>query len=338
MHALTYGSPWNISLEEKPDPPTPVGDQVLVRLRASGICGTDIGIISGQYPAEPSVTLGHESSGEVKAIGAEVRALRIGDRVVIDPTYFCSHCYMCRTGRPNHCTHKAGTETGVTRDGTFSPYYTTQERFLYKIADDVSFEAAALSEPLSCALTGVGVLRTRPDLRTVVLGAGPMGILYTHALRTRAISGAVVELSAPRLALARQAIPRGWVCSETVPEGRFDLVVDTTGVLCGEVFPRLERGGQFLAVGLRQYTFPIDMRRVADESLTIVGSIDSLDNSFATAAHLINSKAIPAESIVTHRLDLSKYVEGFGLLGCDLTRKRHDNCASAIKVVLRPGQ
>ena len=344
MEALVYRSPWRVSLEERPTPGEPMGNEVLVEVKSTGICGTDIGIVAGQYFAESSVILGHESSGKVATVGPDVRSLHPGDRVVIDPTYYCGFCRSCRTGRPNHCEHKTSTETGVSRDGTFAKYYKTEERFLYPLANDVSFEAATLTEPLSCALTGVDQLRTRPDMRTVVLGAGPMGIIYTHALSTRSIGGTLVEISAARRKLAQRAAPSQWFCCESIVEavvrispedGKFDLIVDTTGVLSGESFPLLARGGQFLAVGLRAHTCSVDMGRVADESLSIVGSIDSL-GTFAAANHLINSKAIPAESIVTHRLALSDFVEGFGLLGCDIQRQKRSNSACAIKTVLCP--
>ena len=214
---------------------------------------------------------------------------------------------------------------------------------MYGIDDEVSFEAATLTEPLSCALTGVAQLRTRPELSAIVLGSGPMGILYTHALRTRGIDGCLVEISAARRALAADAAARGWVACASIGEavqsvsrnGTVDIVVDTTGVLSDEAIPLLARGGQFLAVGLRRHTAAIDMRRVADESLSIVGSIDSI-GTFATAVHLINKDAVNAEAIVTHRLELEDFRRAFELLGCDIHNQRKSNAATAIKAVLCP--
>lgn len=344
MEALVYRGPWQISCEDKPAPGDPIHNEVLVRVRATGICGTDVGIASGQYAAVHNIVLGHESSGEVVATGPDVSSLRPGQRVVIDPTYYCSLCRMCRTGRQNHCERKIGTETGVSRNGTFATYYKTEDRFLYPIADGIGFEAATLTEPLSCALTGVDQLRTRPDLRTVVLGAGPIGIVYAHALRSRSIGGALVEISAARRSLAGHVLPPEWSCANSIPEaaervspdtGMLDLVVDTTGVLGAESIPLLARGGQFLAVGLRQFACNLDMRRVADESLSIQGSIDSL-GTFAAAAHLINTGAVPAEFIVTHTLALEEFIDGFALLGCNIRKQQRNNHAQALKTVLRP--
>lgn len=129
MLALVYKSAWDVALEERPVPEIKKDNDVLVRIRATGVCGTDLGIISGKYHAVPSTILGHESAGDVIAVGSAVSSLQPGDRVVIDPTYYCGQCEMCRTGRQNHCTHKAVTETGVSADGTFTDYYVTEDRF-----------------------------------------------------------------------------------------------------------------------------------------------------------------------------------------------------------------
>ncbi len=141
MKAIVYNSEWDIKLR-RPVPTITKSNQVLVKIKATGICGTDLGIISGKYQASTSVILGHESAGEVFQVGEEVSNLKIGDRVIIDPTYYCGNCNMCRTGRQNHCEYKGVTETGVSSDGTFTDFYVTEERFLYKLADHVTYEEA----------------------------------------------------------------------------------------------------------------------------------------------------------------------------------------------------
>ncbi|HXU45033.1 MAG TPA: alcohol dehydrogenase catalytic domain-containing protein [Thermoanaerobaculia bacterium] len=344
MNALLYRGPWQLEESERPEPEPPVGREVVVRIRATGICGTDLGIVTGGYAAaRPPVVLGHESAGEVVATGDAVESLRIGDRVAIDPTYFCGACRMCRTGRQNHCQRKSDTETGVSRDGTFAPLYKTEERFLYPLPDRLSFAAASLAEPLSCALTGVDQVRLRPDLRALILGAGPLGVLYAHALACRGLGGAVVEISAPRRGLAQAALPPHWHCRSSLEEaieslsedGEIDLAVDTTGLLAAEVLPRLARGGQLLTIGLRPTTCAVDMLRVADRSLSIVGSIDSL-GTFAAAVDLLGRGLVPGDRIVTCQHPLEDYRIAFAELGCDLLARTVSAAAGAIKVVLLP--
>ncbi|HEY0017957.1 MAG TPA: alcohol dehydrogenase catalytic domain-containing protein [Longimicrobium sp.] len=345
MRGLVYEGPWKVGLAECPAPGAPTGGEVLVRIAATGICGTDLGIIMGACEAKVPVVLGHESAGEVVAVGDRVRSLAPGTRVVIDPTFYCGFCPMCRTDRPNHCEHKGDTETGVSRDGTFAPYYKTEERFLYPLAPHVSFEAGSLVEPLSCALTGADRLRARPDMRTLIFGAGPLGILYSHALACRGLGGALVEVSAARRARAATVAAAGWRITGSAeealedafgrPTAEVDVIVDTTGVMVEKGVGLLARGGQLLTIGLRRSPCTIDALRLAERSLSLIGSVDSL-GTFASAMHLIESGRVPAERMVTHRFALDDYREAFLRLGCDLDQRTYSAGAEAMKVVLQP--
>lgn len=343
MQALVYKGPWQIALENRAIPKLHNKTDVLVKVRATGVCGTDIGIISGEYDAEAPIILGHESAGEVVEIGNEVRHLKVGDRVVIDPTYYCGFCSMCRTGRTNHCEHKIGTETGVSRDGTFAPYYATEERFLFKMPEHTSFEAASLTEPLSCVLTGINQLRIRQDLRTLVLGAGPMGVLYTFGLSLQGIVGGLVEASDARRELCEEVVDPHWKLFKSLEEAqeilspidaKFDLIVDTTGVLAEKSIPLLARGGQLLLVGLREGKATFNPREITDKSLSVIGSIDSL-GTFSSAKHLIDSGLVPAEKIVTHRMSVDKFDVALSLLGCNVNEHRRGIPAPALKVVMQ---
>src|SRR5918998_6295063 len=117
MAGVVFDGPGSTSLRRRPVP-VPDDGEVLVRIAVSGICGTDRGIVLGEFPASPGVILGHEAAGEVVASGAGVTDLVPGDRVVINPTSYCLRCPPCRRGRPAHCTEKEGREIGVDCDGT----------------------------------------------------------------------------------------------------------------------------------------------------------------------------------------------------------------------------
>ncbi|HEY3821974.1 MAG TPA: alcohol dehydrogenase catalytic domain-containing protein [Polyangiaceae bacterium] len=345
MDALVYSKAWDVSLAARPAPAPLERDEVLLGVRATGICGTDVGIASGAYSAKAGVVLGHESAGEVLATGPLATRFRKGDRVVVDPTFYCGQCRHCRTSRANHCELKGRTETGVSSDGTFAPLHVTTERFLHALPDGVDYDAASLTEPLSCAVTGVNQLRAHPALRAVVLGAGPMGMLYSWVLATRGLCGVIVEASSARREVCRAVAPAAWsTCSSLDeaaasfgPEGQpLDVVVDTTGALAAEAFQRLSRGGELLLVGLRRMPHTFDVGAIADRSLSVLGSIDSLNDSFSAALHLIASGAVPAGRLVTHRLPMAEFRAGFGLLGCDLDAGVLRAPSGALKVVLRP--
>ncbi|MEU5607668.1 zinc-binding dehydrogenase [Streptomyces sparsogenes] len=346
MEALVYTGPWSVELRQTAEPAVAGPDDVVVELRAIGICGTDLGIVSGQYPpVRPPVVLGHEAAGVVHATGPAVTDLAPGDRVVIDPTYSCLHCRMCTTGRPNHCLRKDGTECGVSADGMFRRLHRTQRRFLHRVPAHVPLEAAALTEPLSCAMTGVQQLHLRTDYSAAVVGGGPMGLLYAHALAARGVRGALVEISGPRRALAEKALPEGWSCAaaldavtdrEDIRGAGLDIVVDTSGHAVEAGLAGLARGGQLLSVGLGGPPISVDPAVFADHSKRLVGSIDSLDGSFAAALDLIAAGRVPADRIVSHSYPLAEHRDAFARLGIDLVNGRRVPPGDALKVVLTP--
>lgn len=346
MRCLVYTGPWSVELRETAPPVLEAPDDVLIELRAVGICGTDLGILSGEYPAvRPPVVLGHEAAGVVHAVGPAAADLQPGDRVVIDPTYACLHCRMCTTGRPNHCLRKDGTECGVSADGMFRGLHRTQRRFVHRLPNHLDFTAAALTEPLSCTLTGVQQLTLRTDHVAAVVGGGPMGLLYAHALAVRGLRGTLVEISAPRRELAAKALPAGWRCTEGLAdaltgtpaeETGLDIVVDTSGHAAKQALDLLARGGQLLAVGLGGPAISVDPAVFADQSKRLVGSIDSLDGSFAAALDLLATGRVPAEHIVTHTFGLDDHAEAFALLGVELAARRRTPPGAALKAVLVP--
>ncbi|MGF7031562.1 threonine dehydrogenase-like Zn-dependent dehydrogenase [Paenibacillus mucilaginosus] len=345
MLSLIYKSEWDIALEDRPIPQIQSQHQVLVRIRATGICGTDLGIISGKYHAKPSIILGHESAGDVVEVGSGVTTLKPGDRVVIDPTYYCGQCAKCRTGRQNHCMHKGVTETGVSSDGTFTDYYVTEDRFLYKLADHTTYEEATMTEPLSCILTGINQIQLLPNFRTLVLGAGPIGMLYSYALASKGVTGTIVEISAERRDIARSVAPQGWDVQHSLgdavrlhsPEdGQVDLIVDTTGLLATPSIAHLAHGGYLMLVGLRDGESTFNPKEIVDRSLKIIGSIDSL-GTFATAHYLIEQGIVPAKKLITHAFPVTDYSEAFAVLGCDLKGRLLKADSTAVKVVLHSG-
>lgn len=344
MKALVYHGPWSVQFATRAAPTVRAPDEVVVRVCASGICGTDLGIASGEYHAEPGTILGHEASGVVAITGAAA-GFAVEQRVAIDPTYFCGQCRMCRTNRRNHCEKKSSTETGVTSDGTFATYYRAKSNFLRCLPDHVSFEEGTFIEPLSCALTGTKQLKLRSDHRVAVIGCGSMGLLYAWLLHLRGCRGWFVERSTERMAAAEQVFPPNWRAAATIDDviqaypangGALDVIVDTTASVAGDILPQMARGGQVLVVGLRNETARPNLGMMADRSLSLIGSIDSEDNSFDEALSLIANGAIPVGKFVTHTFPLESIADGFSVLGCDLRNGTRTPPHSAIKVIIKP--
>ena len=349
MKTLVYYGPWDLRVEERPMPRAEAPKHVVVRVWHTGICGTDLGIATGRYTARPGVIMGHESVGEVVEVGGEVDDLAVGSAVVINPTYFCDACAMCRTGRENHCMRKRETEAGVSADGLFAEYYLTSREFVYPIPAGADPLTVVLSEPLSCAMTGVNRLTLRPQLRAAVLGAGPMGVLYAALLAQRGLSGVLVESSQARAERVQELGASHWQVVESLSaaverfqDGRsgpasLDVVVDTTGALLTESLPLLNPGGQLLLVGLSGGTASIDPAWIADNSIQVLGSIDSL-GSFGDAVELLARKSLGVERLVTAELPLEEYAEAFSLLGVELADRRRIAPAGHVKVCLSLGE
>ena len=348
MNALKYHGAWRIALEPARPPRCESDDDVVVKISACGICGTDIGIITGDYRvAVPGTTLGHEASGVVQEVGARVADVQPGDRVVIEPTYSCGRCRLCQTGRPNHCCLKAGTEAGVSCDGAFADLYRTTSRFVHRIPEHASFEASAMTEPLCCAWSGVKKIPVRSiAMRTCILGAGPMGLLYYWSMLTRGLAPFVVETNPARLAFASSILGPDRVSPSVADalaarhapgDQQLDIVVDTSGRMLESMYPWLAPGGTFLSVGLKSQPATIDTIALADKSLTVFGSIDALQGDFIEAFHLICAGVVPVQSLITHRLPLREHKEAFRMLGCNLDARRLEPIGEpAGKIVLVP--
>jgi threonine dehydrogenase-like Zn-dependent dehydrogenase len=337
MKALVFHEPRRVTLDDVPEPAIRRDTEVLIRVEATGICGTDIHIVSGNYPARPGVILGHETTGVVTQAGRAVQRFRPGDRVILDPTYHCGVCFHCQSDRPNYCAEKSRTETGVSSDGTFAHYHVADQAFLHPLPAELSFAQGTLTEPLACCLYALRQIRLRSDARALVVGAGPMGLLFGVSLRVMGLDLCIGDVQAYRLEQARALFQDvhdlGGDGLDRCRDGaRFDLVVDTSGRMLERLLPRVERGGQLLLAGLDyDYEARIRPSYLTDNGIHLIGSIDT-NRTFAAAIDLL--RRVPDyRRIVTHCLPLPDYRNAFALLGV------HPGGRGAIlanKVVLQP--
>ncbi|MDJ1158079.1 alcohol dehydrogenase catalytic domain-containing protein [Chelatococcus sp. SYSU_G07232] len=342
MKAFVYRGPWRAAIEEWPEPGIARDEDVLVAIRATGICGTDVGIVAGHYVASAPVVLGHETAGVVVAVGAQVEDFVPGDRVVVDPTYFCGRCRYCATGRPNHCVHKPGTETGVSADGAFAPLYRTEARFLRKLKPSTPFRLAILTEPTSCALTGLKQVGALDGRRALVFGCGPMGLIYASLLDHRGAGGVLVDGSAHRRAVAEAIFGRRWtvvadgeaaVDAIRRSHGAVDVAVEASGVGLSHLLEVIDRGGKIVLVALRSRPVEIVPSALTDRSVSLIGSIDTI-GTFDEALEAVETGVVPASTIVDATVPFKEIEEGFRLVGCDIGDGRLNGEIRAAKVAV----
>ena len=168
--------------------PTPNHGEVLIKVMACGVCGTDIHIFCGDegcFPTPSGTILGHEFAGIVEAVGDGVDTIKAGDRVCVDPNQLCNQCYYCKSGIGHCCEQMTGIGTGV--NGGFAQYCVVPQSQVYKIADTTSYEAAAMTEPVACCLHGIDMCNISCGDTVAVIGGGMIGMIM---LQLAKISGA----------------------------------------------------------------------------------------------------------------------------------------------------
>ena len=315
MQALVFSESQHVAIEQLPDP-IPGPREIVIAVKASGICHTDIEILKGNYgsSAFPLVP-GHEFAGEVVAVGSEVTSIQCGDRVVVDPNIGCGTCFACRRGRVNLC-EKLGAY-GVTRNGGFAEYCVVASDLVVPIGT-LDWHVAALAEPLGCVLNGISPMAGRTCETALVFGGGPIGLLMALALKWKGTAEvAVVDLSPERLDLARsfgfQGIAVGSEALERMMRSR-DFVVDATGVpsVAERLVDYTRDGGSALFFGVCRQTAriqisPFEMFR---RQLSLFGT-HSLNRNIQAALPLLHANSPEAERIVSHRSTIADVAEIF---------------------------
>lgn len=184
--AVFYGK-HNLNIEEIATP-SATGDNVVIKVMACGICGTDVHIFNGDEGAAatpPGTVLGHEFAGVVTEIGEKVTGIKVGDRVSVDPNKLCNECYYCKSGLGHFCENMTG--IGTTVNGGFSEYVCVPQSQVYKIADTTTFDMAAMTEPVSCCLHGIDMCNINRGDTVAVIGGGMIGMIM---LQLAKLSGA----------------------------------------------------------------------------------------------------------------------------------------------------
>ena len=324
MEALVLTGIKSLELKEIAQPEIKP-DEVKIHTAFAGICGTDHALyagLPGSAPAVPPIVLGHENSGVVVEVGSEVTNVKVGDRVAVDPNIYCGQCKYCRTGRPELCEHLSA--IGVTRDGGFEDYFTAPASVVYPIPDNVSLKAAALVEPISCAVHGIQLLKVSPYQKALVIGDGFMGQLFVQILQAYGIhevdlAGIVDE----KLAMAKDKFGAkrtfNTMAGDKIPDSEYDVVIEAVGSPKTQeaAIEAAARCGQVLmfGVGGPDDTFEMNTYEVFQKQLTIQGSFIN-PNAFEDSLALLASGKVDVEPLISHELDYAT-VEDFlnGKLG-----------------------
>ncbi len=315
MKAAKIIEPNQMEIVELPIP-EPAENELLVKVMASGICGTDIHIFRGEYLGDYPVIPGHEFSGVVEVVGSDVTRFKPGDCVAIEPNIACDNCYHCLNNRHNFCLNWCA--VGVTRPGGMAQFVTAPEKSAFDIGD-LPFEQGAFVEPLSCVLHGVERLEPEMAANIAIFGAGPIGILLLQVLKLKgAAKITMVDKNIARVDFAKK-MGADLICThlDDLPRDEFDAVVDATGVIpvmnrCAEF---VRHGGKVLLFGVPPVgeEMTLDAFPIFRKGLTILSSFTSLRNSYQ-ALDLLKQGRISLDGLISHKLPLAEFQRGIGLI------------------------
>ncbi len=321
MKVAMLQGPLAFSIEDQ-ELPKPKPTDVVLKVAACGVCGTDVEAYLGHQPRGWTITypfrMGHELAGTVVEVGGDVRDVKVGDRVVPDGRLPCGYCHYCRRGQFSACQNQGYFSGGL------SQYAAYPFRNLVKIPAEVSFEEAAMTEPLACVVNGQSKLSVTPGAVAVVIGDGPIGLMHMQMLKHRGAYTVLVGVTPHRLEKARQ-LGADAVANNTTDdvakivreasEGRgAAVVVNAVGKAAAlkQAIDLAARGGQVLFfAATMQPAVELDIDLVHYKELALRGTYDSTIANSEDALNLIGKGIVKVAPLISHRLPLSDVQQGY---------------------------
>lgn len=329
MKALVLNGAYDFSLVDR-EIPQPAPNEVLIKIMAAGICGTDVHIYHGNASdgntAKLPVILGHEVSGEVVALGSAVTSLKVGDRVSVDPNVYCGYCEFCRSNNIHLC--KNNSCFGITADGGFAQYGVIHENFAYKLPDEVSWLEGAMIEPAACCLHGADLAKYVTGDSVLIHGAGAIGNFHIQFAKLRGVSTIIVSdpiASRRELALKMGADyvfdPLTQNLYEEVrkilPDGP-RVIMDCSGRpdVVEESIRQVRFGGTVVLFGIcpSECEIKINPSYVNGREITICGSYDYI-NAHQPSIDAIANKRLSVHPLISHVFALEDYEKAFATFG-----------------------
>jgi L-iditol 2-dehydrogenase len=344
MKSLLLSSYNNLEIAEMPVPAVGAGE-VLVRVEACGICGSDVhGYDGGSGRRIPPIVMGHEAAGTVASVGSGVTGFAVGDRVTFDSTIYCGECAFCKRGEVNLCDNRQviGVSCGdYRRHGAFAEYVAVPQRIVYHLPDGIAFSEAAMLEAASVALHAVRVSEAKGGETALVIGAGMIGLLTLQAARAAGCARVLIaDVDETRLNLARDVgadatlLGSGAALTAEVKnrtEGRgVDITYEAVGrdETISTAIDCTRKGGNITLIGNIRPKVTLPLQKVVSRQLRLQGSCASA-GEYPQAIELIVSGKIKVCPLITAVAPLEEGPRWFSRL--------HAGEPNLMKVILTPG-
>jgi L-iditol 2-dehydrogenase len=333
--AVWYGGK-DIRIEDLPTPKIK-DDEVLVRVKAVSICGSDVHAYRGVSKRRiPPLVMGHEFSGEIVKLGRTVKGLKEGERVVLEPVLSCGKCALCQRIRSNICDNIR--LVGLHLSGAFSEYVPIPASKCHMLPDAVSFEEASLVEPLAVAVHAVNLASLENDEDIAILGSGAVGLMTLQVVNNIGAGKLfAIDTLEYRLDLAKKlgatttinAVKEDPV-KEVLAQGGVNTVFEAVGhqKTVQQALSMVQKGGKVVIIGMLEATMELNMLDVTVKEIEIRGSYGYTSDDFKQALTLIANDKVEVKPLITHVLPLHDIAKGF-----DILSKGVEN---VIKVVLKP--
>jgi L-iditol 2-dehydrogenase len=343
MNALLLREYNHLELIDLPQPEIGAND-LLIRVKACGICGSDVHGYDGSTGRRiPPLVMGHEAAGLVEAVGGAVTKFKVGDRVTFDSTVYCGECFFCLRGQQNLCDKRQvlGVSCGdYRRNGAFAEFVSVPERICYRLPDNVPFEHAALIEAISVAVHAVSLTPIALNETAVVVGSGMIGLLIIQSLKLTSCGRIIAidvddaklkaagQLGAHETINSRTEDAKARVLSLTGGRGA-DLALEAVGATdpIQTAIDCVRKGGVVTLVGNLSPKVQIPLQAVVSRQLKLIGSCAS-NGEYPTCIDLLARGAIQVEPMISARAPLSQGVEWFERL--------YSHEPNLMKVILQP--
>ena len=344
MKALVFKDVGNLVLESVPVPHVKDPDDVVIKISAVGICGSDVKIVEGKHHFKPNTILGHEFCGEVVEIGTHVHHIKLGDRVAVDNNIRCGFCEYCRRGLTSQCVDIKTSALGVMRDGGYAEYVLVPEKQCFKLPDAIDDVLGTQVETLATVVNGMNTLFMLPYDYVMVIGFGPIGYLFAQFAKNIAAKVVVTEIDPFRISVAKQCGLTVWNPNEVdvvknISDFTYgykaDIVIEATGNGLETALKCVTPGGKVLPFGMdSSITASVVPNEITRWATKILGLYLG-QNTMVPSIRLFQENRLNMGPFFTKVISLEEGLGAFEMLGLDMkTLKHHEK--SAMKIVMKP--